>query len=88
MLASPTKINERIGMGLGLQQLRYDLALQTAEGGGRSHLLTCGTYRVDRNVRGEVHARPGYRLEGPTVAVGREGTGDRATRRQYARSRS
>ena len=56
MLASPTKINQRIGMGLGLQQLRYDLALQTAEGGGRSHLLTCGTYRVDRNVGGEVHA--------------------------------
>lgn len=56
MLASPTKINERIGMGIGLQQLWYDLALQTAESGGRSDLLTCRTYRIDRNMRGEIHA--------------------------------
>jgi hypothetical protein len=56
MLASPTKINERIRMGLGLQQSCYDLALQAAECGGRSHLLACRAYRVDRNMRGEVHA--------------------------------
>ena len=53
MLASPTKSNERVGMDLGLQQLGYDLALQTAEGGRRPHHLTCGTYCVDRDVRGE-----------------------------------
>ena len=75
MLASPTKINERIGMGLGLQQLRYHLALQTAEGSGRPHLFAGGTYRVDRDVGGEVHARPRYRLKCPTVAVCGERTG-------------
>ena len=56
MLAPPNKINERIGMGFGLQQLWYDFALQAAESSGRSHLLTCCTYRVNRNMRGEIRA--------------------------------
>ena len=79
MFASPTKINERIGMGLGLQQLRHHLALQTAEGGGCPHRFTCRTYCVDRNVSGEIHTRPRYRIQGPTVAIGGERAGDRST---------
>src|SRR5688500_4026418 len=70
MFASPAKVNERIGMGRCLQQLRYHLTLQTAEAGGRSHSLTCRTYGVDRNVCGEIHTRPGYRVQGPSVTVG------------------
>ena len=79
MLASPIKINQRIGMGLGLQQLRYDHALQPAEGGGRSHLLARRSHGIDSNMGCEVHGRPGHRLEGTTVPVRGERTRDGAT---------
>jgi hypothetical protein len=71
VLAPPTKIGQRIRMGLGLEQLRHNLALQTAESGGRPERLAGGTNGVDRNMRGEIEAGSGHRLKGATVAVRR-----------------
>ena len=86
MLASPIKINQRIGMGLGLQQLRDYLALQTAEAvvaptsSPAARKASTATWAVRFTLA------PGIREA--TVAVGGERTGDGATPRQYARSRS
>src|SRR4249920_2392844 len=81
MLASPIKINQRIRMRPGLQQLRYDLVLQTAEGGGRPRLLARGTDGVDSDMGCEIHAGPRHRLERATVAVCGQRTGDGSARR-------
>ena len=70
--APPTKIDQRIGIRFDLKQLRHHLTLQTAEGGSRSERLACSAYGIHRNVRREVEASHGHRLQRPTIAIGRE----------------
>src|SRR5215211_5446433 len=78
MLAPPTKINERIGMSLYLQQFRSYLALQPAERRRRPQRLTGSAYGVDRHMGGEIHTGPGDRLQGTPVPVRRQRACDRA----------
>ena len=69
MLAAPTKINERIGVSLYLQQFRSHFALQTTDGRRRPQCFTGSAYGVDRHVRSEIYAGPGDRLQGAAVPV-------------------
>ena len=64
-------------MGLDLQQLRYDLALQATECRGRSQRFTSGPHGVDGYVCGEVDPSPHRGLEGATIPIGRERPADR-----------
>jgi len=56
MLAPPTKISQRIGMRIELQQVRYHLALQSTECRRRPQRFPGSAYGVDCNMRGEIHS--------------------------------